>query len=53
MIWGIVIFIIFFVCYLGQCVASGMKSERGWILQWGSWLVASSVILVVYLLTQS
>ncbi len=51
MVWGIVIFLIFSACYLGQCVASGMKSERGRILQWASWLVASSVLLMVYLLT--
>ncbi len=48
MVWGIVLFVIFTGCYLGQCISSGMGKKHGWSLQWLCWLVTSLTILICY-----
>lgn len=49
MIWGIVMFVVFLVCYLGQSISSGMEGKKGWTVQWACWLVASLTMLICYL----
>ena len=49
MVWGIVMFLIFFICYIGQSISSGMDGKKGWILQWSCWLVANVTMLICYL----
>ena len=49
MVWGIVMFVVFFACYIGQSVSSGMEGKRGWTLQWACWLIASLTMLVCYM----
>ena len=49
MIWGIVMFVVFTVCYIGQSISSGMEGKKGWPVQWACWLVASLTMLVCYM----
>ena len=51
MFWGIFMFVVFFVCYLGQSVSSGMEGKKGSMLQWGCWSVACVTMLICYMIT--
>ncbi len=50
--WGTLIFLIFFVCYLGQSISSGMEGGKARLLQWGCWIAACGAMLICYLLTE-
>lgn len=49
MFLGIVMFLIFVVCYIGQSISSGMSGKNGRLLQWGCWTVANVTMLLCYL----
>jgi hypothetical protein len=50
--WGLVVSVMFMVCYLGQSVSSGMPPSRGRILMWGCWMAAALTMMVCYMVTR-
>lgn len=51
--WGVLVSLFFGVAYLGQSVSSGMEGRKGKILQWMCWVLASTTMLICYLLTDT
>jgi|GEM_PF-1500865 hypothetical protein len=51
-VWGVMISVIFVVCYMGQSISSGMQGKHAQILQWGCWALAIGSMFICYFFTQ-
>ena len=51
--WGVLILLVFLLCYLGQSISSGMKGQNAKRLQWLCWLLACGTMLLCYLFTEA